>query len=109
MTENSEIKKLLNKHILNQCTAEEIEKVVDYYRNGELTPDFPLVEDIKLMSEPIPEMDKATAEKIFSNVLASAKEIEQAEIIATRNPYRKYMAIAASILVLVSIGIFYKN
>jgi len=109
MNENSEIQKLLHKFILNQCTAEETSKVVAYYRKNKLTSDFPTVEDIKLLSGEIPEMDAATAEKIFSNVLSSAKEIEQAEIITTRHPYRKFMAIAASVLVLVSIGISYQN
>jgi transmembrane sensor len=109
MNENSEIQKLLHKFILNQCNAEETDKVVEYYRKNKLTSDFPSVEDVKLLSDEIPEMDEVTAEKIFSNVLTSAKEIEQTEIITTRNPYRKYMAIAASILVLVSIGISYKN
>lgn len=109
MNENSEIQKLLHKFILNQCTTEEINEVVEYYRNNKLTSDFPSVEDINLLSDAIPEMDEATVEKIFSNVLGSAKEIEQTEIITPRSPYRKYMAIAASILVLVSIGISYKN
>jgi hypothetical protein len=109
MNENSEIQKLLHKFILNHCTAEESNEVVEYYRKNKLTSDFPSVEDIKLLSDEIPEMDEATVEKIFSNVLSSAKEIEQTEIITTRNPYRKYMAIAASVLVLVSIGISYQN
>ena len=109
MNGNSEIQKLLHKFILNQCTAEETNEIVEYYRKNKLTSDFPSVEDIKLLSDEIPEMYEATAEKIFSNVLSSAKEIEQAEIITTKNQYRKYMAIAASILVLLSIGIFYKN
>jgi transmembrane sensor len=109
MSENSEIQKLLHKFILNQCTAEETNEVVEYYRKNKLTSDFPSVEDIKILSVEIPEMNETTADKIFSNVLSSAKEIEQAEILTTRNPYRKYLAIAASILVLVSIGISYQH
>jgi transmembrane sensor len=109
MNENSEIQKLLHKFILNQCTAEDTDKVVEYYRKNKLTSDFPSVEDVKMLSDEIPEMDEATAEKIFSKVLTSAKEIEQTEIITTRNPYRKYIAIAASIIVLVSIGLSYQQ
>ena len=70
MNENSEIQKLLYEFILNQCTAKEIDEVVEYYRKNKLTSDFPSVEDIKLLSDEIPEMDEATAEKIFSNVLS---------------------------------------
>lgn len=109
MTENSEIKKLLNKHLLNQCTAEEIEKVIDYYRNNELTSDFPTVEDIISMKGTVPKIDENVAEKIFSNVMSNAKEIEQLKVIKTKNPYRKYLAIAASILVLISIGLSYQQ
>lgn len=109
MNENSEIQKLLHKFILNQCTIEETNEVVEYYRNNKLTSDFPEVEDIKSLLDEMPEMDEATADRIFSNILINAKEMEQAEIITTRNPYRKYLAIAASILVLVSIGISYQG
>ncbi|TRX28934.1 DUF4974 domain-containing protein [Flavobacterium franklandianum] len=109
MNENSEIQKLLHKFIFNQCTVEETDEVVAYYRKNKLTSDFPSVEDIKMLSTEIPKMDEATADRIFSNVLASTKEIEQVEIITTRNPYRKYMAIAASFLVLLTIGLSYQH
>jgi transmembrane sensor len=109
MNENSEIQKLLHKFILNQCTAEETDKVVAYYKKNKRTSDFPTVDDIKSLSDEIPEMDAATAEKIFSNVLASAKEIEQTKIVTKRKPFRKYRAIAASIVVLIGIGISYQR
>ncbi|MFI0490055.1 FecR family protein [Flavobacterium sp.] len=109
MNENSEIKKLLRKFILNQCTIEETNEVVKYYKKNKLTTDFPSVEDIKMLLIETPEMDKAKANEIFSNILISAKEIEKEEIITKNNPFRKYIAIAASLLILLTIGLSYQH
>ncbi len=109
MNENSEIQKLLHKFILNQCSIEETNKVVEYYRNNKLTSDFQEVEDIKSLLDEMPEMDEATADRIFSNILINAKETEVIDIVSEKNPFRKYLAIAASILVLLSTGLSYKQ
>lgn len=109
MNENSEIQKLLHKFILNQCSVEETNKVVEYYRNNKLTSDFPEVEDIKSLLSEIPEMDKATADRIFSDILTNAKEVEAIETVSEKNPFRKYIGIAASILVLLTIGLSYQQ
>ncbi|MBA4276049.1 FecR family protein [Flavobacterium sp.] len=109
MNENSEIKKLLHQFILNQCSVEETNKVVEYYRNNKLTSDFPEVEDIKSLLDDMPEMDESTADRIFSNILINAKETEAMEIVPEKNPFRKYIGIAASILVLLTIGLSYQQ
>ena len=109
MNENSEIKKLLHQFILNQCSVEETNKVVEYYRNNKLTSDFPEVEDIKSLLNEMPQMDEATADKIFSNILINAKENEVIDIVSEKNPFRKYLGIAASILVLLTIGLSYQQ
>jgi hypothetical protein len=109
MNENSEIQKLLHKFILNQCTVEEVNEVVEYYRNNKLTSDFPEVEDIKSLLDEMPVMDEATADRIFSNILISAKETEVIDIVSEKNPFRKYLGIAASILVLLTIGLSYQQ
>src|SRR3970282_6147 len=109
MNENSEIQKLLHKFILNQCTVEEVNEVVEYYRNNKLTSDFPEVEDIKSLLDEMPVMDEATADRIFSNILIKAKETEVIDIVSEKNPFRKYLGIAASILVLLTIGLSYQQ
>ena len=110
MNENSEIQKLLNKFILNQCTTEEINTVVSYFKKNKLTNEFPTVEDIKSILKELPEMDADTADKIFSNVLVAAKEIETTSVKIKKASYLRYIAVAASIAVLLSIGLFtYKN
>ena len=109
MNENSEIQKLLHKFILNQCNVDESNEVVDYYRKNKLTTDFPTVEDIKILVDEIPEMDVATADKIFSKILISAKETESTTIETKKFPIFKYISVAASIIVLLSIGWSYQH
>lgn len=109
MNENSKIKIVLQKFILNQCNPEESNAVVDYYRKNRLTEDFPTVEDIKLLLTETPEMDADTADKIFSNILSLAKETETEEIKIKKKPVLRYISIAASIIVLLSIGWSYQK
>jgi hypothetical protein len=107
MNKNLEIQKLLQKFVLNECSAEETEVVIDYCKKNELTTDFPTVEEVQALLNDLPKMDNATADQIFSKILVQAQEIEEIE--ERKFPFKKYMAIAASIIVLVSIGISYKN
>lgn len=107
MNENSEIKKLLHKFVLNQCTSDEIEEVIDYCKKNNITTDFPTVEEVKSLLGETPKMDSHTADQIFSKILIQAQETEETEQI--KFPFKKYLAIAASVIVLVSIAISYKN
>jgi hypothetical protein len=107
MNENSEIQKLLHKFILNQCTTDETEQVIDYCKKNNLTTDFPTVEEVKALLIDVPKMDNITADKIFSKILIQAQESEEME--QRKFPFKRYMAIAASIVVLLSIGFSYRN
>jgi hypothetical protein len=110
MNGNSEIQTLLYKFISNQCTTEETNEVVNYFKKNKLTNAFPTVEDIKSSNKDIPEMDASTADKIFSTILVSATEIEKTTVKIKKPDYLRYIAVAASIAVLFSIGLVtYKN
>ncbi|MBF4471704.1 FecR family protein [Flavobacterium sp. HJJ] len=107
MNENPEIQTLLHKFILNQCTTEEINEVVDYCKKNKLTAGFPTVEEVQALLTETPKMDKTTADQIFSKILVQAQEMEEQE--TRKFPFKRYMAIAASIVVLLSIGFSYRN
>ncbi len=77
MNSNSEIKSLLQKFVLNQCTPEETNEVIAYYKKNQLTDDFPTVEDIQNLLSEMPKMDKQTADSIFMNILSASKEEEK--------------------------------
>lgn len=110
MNSNSEIKTLLEKFILNQCTVEETEEVIAYCRNNKLTDDFPTVEEVKILLGEMPKMDEQKANSIFDNILSAAKEQETViELQPRKSNYRKYISIAASILVLLGVGFAYKQ
>ncbi|WP_343696319.1 FecR domain-containing protein [Flavobacterium sp.] len=110
MNSNSEIKSLLQKFVLNQCTPEEVNEVVAYYKKNQLTDDFPTVEDIQSLLGEMPKMDKQTADIIFMNILSASKEEETViELPERRSNFRKYISIAASVVVLLGIGFFYKQ
>lgn len=113
MNSNSEIKGLLQKFVLNQCTPEETNEVIAYYKKNQLTDDFPTVEDVQNLLDEMPKMDKQTADDIFMNILSASKEEEKDETViempARKPNYRKYISIAASVVVLLGIGFFYKQ
>ncbi|TDP03993.1 FecR family protein [Flavobacterium sp. 245] len=112
MNSNSEIKGLLQKFVLNQCTLEETNEVIAYYKKNQLTDDFPTVEDIQNLLSEMPKMDKQTADDIFMNILSASREEKEESVIempTTKSNYRKYISIAASVIVLLGIGFFYKQ
>jgi len=110
MNSNSEIKTLLEKFILNQCTAEETEQVVAYFRSNNLTDEFPTVEEVKNLLDEMPKMDEQKADSIFDAILSTAKEQETViELQPRKSNYRKYISIAASVLVLLGVGFAYKQ
>ncbi|MFH6991947.1 FecR family protein [Flavobacterium sp. FlaQc-48] len=110
MNSNSEIKNLLQKFVLNQCTPEEINEVIAYYKKNKLTDDFPSVADIQALLAETPKMSQQKADDIFLNILSAAKEKETTiEFIPEKSNFRKYISIAASVLVLLGIGFAYQK
>lgn len=109
MTENSGIKNLLHKFVLNQCNPDEIEKVIAYYKKNTLTEDFPTVEDIEHLLTQIPDMKPKTADRIFSSILTEKHESKVIDLPRKRKSWAKYTTIAASVVLLLGIGFFYKS
>jgi ferric-dicitrate binding protein FerR (iron transport regulator) len=108
VNDNTEIKKLLQKFVLNQCSQEESAKVLQYCKDNELTNDFPTVEEIQQLLIEMPEMEASDADRIFSNILATAKEAKTISSKERKNGWKRYTAIAASFVVLLTIGWFYQ-
>ena len=109
MNENSEIKKLLEKFVLNNCSSNEIELVVNYFKTNKLTNDFPTVEDVNAVLGEITELDTTKSDNIFSAILKSSSKIETIKLKSKKKFLRRNSAIAASLLILISIGWFYQN
>jgi len=107
MNSDQKIKSLLQKFVLNLCTPEETDEVIAYYKKNNLTNDFPSVEDVQKLLDETPKMDKQTADAIFNSILTNAKENETViEMLSERSNFRKYISIAASVVILLGIGFF---
>lgn len=102
MNKNSEIRELLQKFITNECSEKEIDKVVAYFQDNKLTDDFPSVEDVINYLDQTSPIDASAADRILFNVLSIGKEIEEKKI--RRRKVLHYTSIAASIIILFSIG-----
>jgi hypothetical protein len=110
MNSNSEIKSLLQKFVLNECTLEETNEVIAYYKKNKLTDDFPSVENIQNLLTEMPKMDQQTADNIFLNILSASKENETTiEIAPRKSNFRKYISIAASFVILLGVGLAYQK
>jgi hypothetical protein len=101
------IQELLHKFVLNQCTIEEVNEVVAYYKNNKLTDDFPTVEDIKELLTEAPMANSEGADRIFSGIMAAAKEIET-PVPVRKLHWKRYIAAAACFLILLTGGWFYQ-
>ncbi|TRW27476.1 DUF4974 domain-containing protein [Flavobacterium zepuense] len=106
MSNSPYIKILLQKFILNQCNAEEIKEVAEYFKKNQLTDDFPTVDEVKELLGNMPLMDTATAHSIFTNITVQNKR--PISINRKRGSYKKYISIAASVVVLLTVGLVYQ-
>ncbi|MGK4568547.1 hypothetical protein [Flavobacterium sp. 3HN19-14] len=109
MIENSNIKTLLQKFVLNECTPEETDKVITYFQDNKMTSDFPTVEDIGELLDEMPKMEQSKADAIFSNILETAGSAPVIQLPKRKKSYKKYLSIAAVILILLSVGLSYQN
>lgn len=108
MSDIPHIQTLLHKFILNECSPQEIEEVIAYYQNNKLTSEFPTVEDVSMLIEELPKMETSTADQIFSNIIGHP-EGPTASITPRKRSYKRYIAVAASMVILLSIGISYRH
>ncbi|MFH7016386.1 FecR family protein [Flavobacterium sp. FlaQc-47] len=110
MNSNSEMQLLLQKFVLNQCTPDETSEVIDYYKKNKLTDDFPSVQDIQNLLSEMPKMNQRTADSIFANILNNSQEKQTViEIAPKKSNFRKYISIAASLVLLLGIGLAYQK
>ena len=111
MNNHTEIQKLLHKFILNECTVEEIEEVISYFRKATSSEELPSVDDILPLLEETWSMTDSTANKIYSKVLASGLEQDENKsiFVGTKRTAWKYISAAAVFLGLLTVGYFYQQ
>lgn len=102
------LKQLIRKFILNECTSEEVDLLVEYFQKGEMDVNFPIVEEILEGLKKKEQIDEHRAEKIFEEIweeIELRKNIDREKSIRLRRKrlYR-YITLAALFVGLIGIG-----
>ena len=92
-----EMKGLFEKFINRECSREEIQQIIAYFRTSKDLPDFPTIENVSALLNQFPDMDDALADRMFENIVRPAPERKQLF------DYRK-IAVAASLFIGVLVG-----
>ena len=92
-----EMKGLFEKFINRECSREEIQQIIAYFRTSKDLPDFPTIENVSALLNQFPDMDDELADRMFENIVRPAPERKQLF------DYRK-IAVAASLFIGVLVG-----
>ncbi|WP_417359489.1 FecR family protein [Galbibacter sp.] len=103
---NHNIKQLIQKFVLNQCSPEEIEELVRYFKKGRITDEFPQTEEVLGMLEKLPEMSDNDAQRIYDQIIRKAKSQEKPH---KKTYFYKYAAVAAMLLMVFGGTYFYNS
>jgi ferric-dicitrate binding protein FerR (iron transport regulator) len=102
------IKELLHKFVLGQCTEAETEQVIAYCKANDLTDDFPTVEEVKALLREEPVVAADAAERMFTRIMEKAEEREERKKRRKIGWYR-YAGVAASVAILLTVGWLYMS
>tara|TARA_R110000868_G_scaffold29420_4_gene109335 strand:- start:6223 stop:7428 length:1206 start_codon:yes stop_codon:yes gene_type:complete len=97
MSQNKDIKALLEKFALSQCNDDEIERLIGYFKNTDSLVDFPEVEDLIGKMDAFEKMDANSGNEIFQKIMDYNKEGYR-ELKSNGNrkiSFLKYSAVAA--------------
>lgn len=101
MKEGKDIKTLLKKFVLNQCSEDEIKEVVEYFRNRTDSTGFLSVEEVMGMIDDIPSMDEASSDRIYQEIMEASKhKARKSQIKLGRPVFWRYAAAIAVICVI---------
>jgi len=97
MHKKEHISELLKRYILNECSDDETEKVISYFKNATNSNTIPSVEDVLKLLRENDELEKSTSNLSFQQVLNVAKENDLTVSSKEKNSksWRKYASIAA--------------
>ena len=100
MTEHKNIRRLLHKFILNRCTPEEMDKVVSYFKENELSDDFPTVDAAIKMLGTMCELSESKADKIYGKIISHKIPEQQVKV----KRIWRYASVAVIVLFFVGLG-----
>lgn len=109
MQQKENISKLLKRYVLNECSEEDIEKVIAYFKHTRNSKDVPSVEDVVNLLEKNEKSKNMSSDLSFGQVLKLAKEKDMGAYSKTANlkPWYKYASIAAIFVGVIVSGYFF--
>ncbi|OYX86189.1 MAG: hypothetical protein B7Y83_02375 [Flavobacteriales bacterium 32-34-25] len=107
MQHDTHIQNLLKKFILNQCSQEEVDQVVQYIQGLTDSSGLPTVEEVLAILDEKPVMNELDAIRIKEKILAIPQKRESV-FLMRKSYYMKYAAAAVFVGVLAS-AYFFKN
>lgn len=111
MREEKDIKELLKKFVLNQCSEEEIKEIIAYFRGRSHSRDFPSVEEVVEMIGDIPAMDEESADRIFQRIISVSNQqrMEEPKHLFRSPFFWRYAAAIAVLVTLLAGYIIWEN
>jgi hypothetical protein len=111
MIDNKEIKVLLQKFALNQCNAEELDKLILYFKKAKDPLDMPDLEKLITQIKSLELMDDESADKIFQQIMIIGND--QEKIIGNSSlkikPVLRYTAVIAIVIGLATLFYFFNS
>lgn len=77
LEQNHHIKVLFHKFLQDQCTSEEIEKIITYLKISSDVDLLPEVEEVKTKIKNLPTMGSSSADRVFRNILDTEETVSQ--------------------------------
>ena len=95
MKKSTEIKELLVKYVNRDCSQEEIDQIVNYFKHSEDFSTVPTIEDVSKILEIFPDMDEDVANRIFNSVIRLHKPKKP----ASKNKFQMWRYAGAAVLI----------
>jgi hypothetical protein len=101
MNKETDIQKLLQKFVENNCNENEIETIIAYVKKAKGSEDFPNFDEVLQQFEELPDMEQNKAQEMYHNILKSAKRHKSAV------KARKIWRYSAAAILVIALGSTY--
>lgn len=97
------IKNLIQKFIAGDCSSDEVDDLVAYFKKSQIDEKFPEAEEVLSMLNELPQMDEDSAQRIYSEILDKAKTSKSFN---KRKKVYWYGSVAAVLLIVLGAGFY---
>lgn len=98
-------KRLIKKYLKNECTQEELQELISYFKNAEFSEDLPGVEEVLDQLDEVPELSPSADSRMYDQILAAKIEKKKSSF---KEEYG-LLSLAAVFIGLLFLSYFYKD